>query len=181
VAGAAAEAHIGEQQRLLQETAAALKSLPAELPARVAALLEERKRLERELSEARRAAATGGTSGAAEAKNIGGVRLAARLLDNVPAKELKAMADEMKRQLGSGVVALATNSDGKGSLVVGVTPDLVPRFSAVDLVKAGSLALGGQGGGGRPDMAQAGGPRADNLADALKAIEKAISETAKAA
>jgi alanyl-tRNA synthetase len=181
VAGVAAEAHVAEQQRLLLETAVALRALPAELPARVAALVDDRKRLERELGEARRAAATGGPARASEAKEVAGVRLALRLLDNVPAKELKAMADEMKRQLGSGVVALATQSDGKGSLVVAVTPDLTQRFNAVDLVRAGSIALGGHGGGGRPDMAQAGGPNGDKLADALTAIERALGAAAKAA
>ncbi len=179
VAGEAAEAHVAEQQRLLSETAAALKALPAELPARVAALIEDRKRLERELSEARRAAATGGGAQRGPVtKDVGGVRLAALLLENVPAKELKAMADEMKRQLGSGVVALATQSEGKASLVVGVTADLTQRISAIDLVKAGSLALGGQGGGGRPDMAQAGGPHGDKLAEALSAIERALGNAA---
>ena len=89
---------------------------------------------------------------------MNGVKLAARLLDNVPAKELKGMADEIKRQIGSGVVALVAVADGKASLVVGVTDDLTKRLNAVDLVKVGSAVLGGQGGGGRPDMAQAGGP-----------------------
>jgi alanyl-tRNA synthetase len=166
VAGVAAEAHVAEQQRLLLETAVALRALPAELPARVAALVDDRKRLERELGEARRAAATGGPARASEAKEVAGVRLALRLLDNVPAKELKAMADEMKRQLGSGVVALATQSDGKGSLVVAVTPDLTQRFNAIDLVRQ-DRRLGRPWRGGRPDMAQASGPNGDKLADTL--------------
>jgi alanyl-tRNA synthetase len=181
VAGQAAEAHVAEQQRLLHEAAAALKALPAELPARIGALLDERKKLERELTEARRAAATGGAARGPDARDVAGVRLAARILDNIPAKELKAMADDLKRQIGSGVVALATQSDGKASLVVGVTADLVDRFNAVDLVKVGSVALGGQGGGGRPDMAQAGGPHGDLLSEALKAIETAMAAMAKAA
>ena len=112
---------------------------------------------------------------------MNGVTLAARLLDNVPAKELKGMADEIKRQIGSGVVALVAVADGKVSLVVGVTDDLTKRLSAVDLVKVGSAALGGQGGGGRPDMAQAGGPDASRAKDALAAIESAIGAGAKAA
>ncbi|HSE73591.1 MAG TPA: DHHA1 domain-containing protein, partial [Dongiaceae bacterium] len=103
------------------------------------------------------------------------------LLDNVPAKELKGMADEIKRQIGSGVVALVATSDGKVSLVVGVTDDLTKRLNAVDLVKVGSAALGGQGGGGRPDMAQAGGPDAARAGEALAAIERAIGAGAKAA
>jgi alanyl-tRNA synthetase len=181
VTGAAAEAYIAEQQRLLNEAASALKTLPTDLTQRIAALLDERKRLERELTETRKAAAAGGAGSGPSAKQVNGVTLAARLLDNVPAKELKGMADEIKRQIGSGVVALVAVADGKASLVVGVTDDLTKRLSAVDLVKVGSAALGGQGGGGRPDMAQAGGPDASRAQDALTAIESAIGAGAKAA
>jgi len=181
VTGAAAEAYIAEQQRLLNEAASALKTLPTDLTQRIAALLDERKRLERELTETRKAAAAGGAGSGPAAKQVNGVTLAARLLDNVPAKELKGMADEIKRQIGSGVVALVAVADGKASLVVGVTDDLTKRLSAVDLVKVGSAALGGQGGGGRPDMAQAGGPDASRAKDALVAIESAIGAGAKAA
>jgi alanyl-tRNA synthetase len=181
VTGAAAEAYIAEQQRVLNEAAAALKTLPSDLTQRIAALLDERKRLERELTETRKAAAAGGAGSGPAAKQVNGVTLAARLLDNVPAKELKGMADEIKRQIGSGVVALVAVADGKASLVVGVTDDLTKRLSAVDLVKVGSAALGGQGGGGRPDMAQAGGPDGSRAKDALAAIESAIGAGAKAA
>jgi alanyl-tRNA synthetase len=181
VTGAAAEAHIAEQQRLLNEAAGALKTLPAELSQRITALLDERKRLERELTETRKAAAAGGAGSGPASKQVNGVTLAARLLDGVPAKELKGMADEIKRQIGSGVVALVAVADGKASLVVGVTDDLTKRLSAVDLVKVGSAALGGQGGGGRPDMAQAGGPDAARAGEALAAIERAIGAGAKAA
>jgi alanyl-tRNA synthetase len=181
VTGAAAEAYIAEQQRLLNEAATALKTLPSDLTQRIAALLDERKRLERELTETRKAAAAGGAGSGPAAKQVNGVTLAARLLDNVPAKELKGMADEIKRQIGSGVVALVAIADGRASLVVGVTDDLTKRLNAVDLVKVGSAALGGQGGGGRPDMAQAGGPDASRAKDALAAIESAIGAGAKAA
>jgi len=199
VTGAAAEAYVAEQQRLLNEAAAALKTLPADLSQRILALVEERKRLERDLTEARKRLAVGGTEISPPAgqltikghaptvtnrpstKSVNGVELAARMLDSVPAKELKGMADEIKRQIGSGVVALVTVSEGRASLVVGVTDDLTGKFSAVDLVKVGSAALGGQGGGGRPDMAQAGGPDGARAAEALAAIERAIGERAKAA
>jgi alanyl-tRNA synthetase len=181
VTGAAAEAYIAEQQRLLNEAAAALRTLPSDLTQRIAALLDERKRLERELTEARKAAAAGGAGSGPTSKQVNGVTLAARLLDGVPAKELKGMADEIKRQIGSGVVALVAVADGKASLVVGVTDDLTKRLNAVELVKVGSAALGGQGGGGRPDMAQAGGPDAARAQDALTAIEHAIGAGAKAA
>src|SRR5688500_425893 len=181
VTGAAAEAYVAEQQRVLNEAAAALKTLPSDLTQRIAALLDERKRLERELTETRKAAAAGGAGSGPAAKQVNGVTLAARLLGNVPAKELKGMADEIKRQSGSGVVALVAVADGRASLVVGVTDDLTKRLNAVDLVKGGSAALGGPGGRGRPDMAQAGGPDASRAKDALAAIESAIGTGAKAA
>ena len=119
--------------------------------------------------------ATGG-GGAAESKVIKGVNFASRVLEGVPANELKPMADELKARLGSGVVALVSVAeDGKASLVVAVTPDLTGRINAVNLVKAGAEKLGGKGGGGRPDMAQAGGPDGKHANDAVSAIEAAIS------
>jgi alanyl-tRNA synthetase len=183
--GAAAEAYIAEQQRQLNEAAAALKTLPGDLASRIVSLVEEKKKLERDLTEARKAAAVagsgGGSASAGGTKDINGVAFAARVLKDVPAKELKGMADELKKQIGSGVVVLISDDAGKASIVVGVTPDLISKVSAVDLVKTGSAALGGQGGGGRPDMAQAGGPDASKAEDALSAIEKAIGGTAQAA
>ncbi|HVZ01866.1 MAG TPA: alanine--tRNA ligase [Dongiaceae bacterium] len=185
VTGAAAEKYVAEQQKIVAEAAAALKAVPQEVSHRIVSLLEERKKLERELADARRAIAVGGVGasggGASQAKDVNGVKLAARLLPDVPAKELKSMADDLKKQLGSGVVALIATADGKASVVVGVTEDLTKKLSAVDLVKAGSAALGGQGGGGRPDMAQAGGPNAANASDAIAAIEAAIADRTKAA
>jgi alanyl-tRNA synthetase len=181
VTGAAAEKFVAEQQKIVHDAAAALKAVPQELSARIVSLLEERKKLERELADARRAAATGGGGAGSETRNVNGVKLAARLLPDVPAKELKSMADDLKKQLGSGVVALIATADGKASVVVGVTEDLTKKISAVDLVKAGSAALGGQGGGGRPDMAQAGGPDAGKASDAIAAIEAAIADRTKAA
>jgi alanyl-tRNA synthetase len=179
--GEAAIQYMDEQERRLMETAAALRVSPADVPARVLALVEERKKLERDLAEARRKLASGG--GAAEGpafKDIGGIKFAGRLLGDVPAKELKPMADDLKKQIGSGVVALASSAEGKASLVVAVTADMTARFDAVRLVRVGSEALGGKGGGGRPDMAQAGGPNVEALADALAAIEQAIAAGGKA-
>ena len=121
--------------------------------------------------------ATGGGAASAN-KDVGGITFAGRQLDGVPAKDLKGMADDIKKQIGSGVVALFSNAEGKASLVVGVTEDLVAKISAVDLVKVGSEALGGKGGGGRPDMAQAGGPDVDKAGEALAAIEAAIAAKA---
>jgi alanyl-tRNA synthetase len=173
--GAAAETHVANEEELLRLAALAIRAAPAELPGRLTSLLEDRRRLERELSEARRAAATGGAKRENGAKDVGGVKFAGRTLDNVPAKELKGMADDLKRDLGSGVVVLVGRADGKASIVVGVTEDLAARFNAVDLVRVGAEALGGKGGGGRPDMAQAGGPDADRADAALAAVEKAVA------
>ena len=124
---------------------------------------------------------SGAKSDAGSAKNLSGVKFASRALDNVPAKELKSLADDMKRQIGSGVVALVAREEGKASIVVGVTDDLMKRFDAVELVKLGAAALGGKGGGGRPDMAQAGGPDVGQAEAALAAVERAVAEKAKAA
>ncbi|MFI5024575.1 MAG: alanine--tRNA ligase [Alphaproteobacteria bacterium] len=176
--GEAALDHVAREEAILAEAAAALKVAPAELPQRLASLMEERKRLERELSGARRKLAAGGGEGAPAAKEINGVKFASRLLDDVPARELKAMADALKKQVGSGVVAIAAQDEGKASLVVGVTDDLTGRMSAVDFVRLGAEKLGGKGGGGRPDMAQAGGPDVSARQAALDAIEAALARRA---
>jgi alanyl-tRNA synthetase len=176
VTAAAAEAHLDEADAVLQQTAHALKIAAPEVPARVKALLDDRRRLEADLVDARRKLATGaGDKAGAGVRDVGGVKFAARNLDNIPAKELKSLADDLKRQIGSGVVAIVAVNDGKASLVVGVTDDLTKDISAVDLVRAGSAALGGKGGGGRPDMAQAGGPDGAKAGAALAAIEQALA------
>ncbi len=163
----------------LARTAALLKVGPAEVPERVRALLDECRKLEAELADLRTRMAAGGDSGeggvVAETKEVAGIEFSPRLLAGVPAKELKSLADDLKKQVGSGVVALVSVIDGKVSVVVGVTDDLIDRFSAVDLVRAGSEAVGGKGGGGRPDMAQAGGPDGAKGQAALDAIESIIA------
>ena len=109
-------------------------------------------------------------------RDVGNVKLLARSVEGIEMKDLKSLADDGKRQLGSGVVAIVgVTGDGKAGVVVGVTNDLTSRFNAVDLVRVASEALGGKGGGGRPDMAQAGGPDGANATAALTAIEKAIA------
>ena len=125
----------------------------------------------------RRKLATGEGAGASQDRQVNGVTLAARKLDGVPARDLKGMADDIKKQIGSGVVALASAAEGKASIVVAVSDDLTARISAVELVRAGAAAVGGKGGGGRPDMAQAGGPDIAGLDAALGAIEQAIAAT----
>jgi len=163
---------------ILGQTAALLKVRPADVPERVEALLGECRKLEGEIEDGRREIASAGNgAGAPEVKDVGGIAFQPRLLEDVPAKELKSLADDLKNQVGSGVVALVSVSGGKASVVVGVTDDLTGRVSAVDLVRAGAGAVGGKGGGGRPDMAQAGGPDGANGQAALDAIESAIART----
>ena len=179
-----ARRYLAGQAELARHAAATLKTSPAELPARVAQLSEERRRLERELGDARRALALAGPakSGGDEGlREIAGLKTVLRVVDGVAPKDLKGLADEAKAKIGSGVVAFAAVADGKASLVVGVTDDLKSRISAVDLVRVGAEALGGKGGGGRPDMAQAGGPDGDKAGAALEAIAKHLSTLAPAA
>ncbi len=177
VTGAAAEAWVVDQDRLVRETAAVLKIAPADLPARVSALVDERRALEKEISDLRRKMVSGGGGGSSsgpQTKTVAGITYAGRVLEDIPAKDLKGMADDIKKQIGSGVVALVSVADGKASLVVAVSDDLTTKLSAVDLVKAGSAILGGKGGGGRPDMAQAGGPEGGKAAEAVAEIEAEI-------
>ena len=179
----AARAYLEQQEALLREAAGTLKTSGAELPGRLAALLEERRKLERELADARRALAVGGTGAAASgpvAEEVAGIKFAGRRLENVPARELKSMADDLKKKIGSGLVALVAIEDGKASVVVGVTEDLTGRLNAVDFVRAGVAELGGKGGGGRPDMAQGGGPDATKADAALAAIKSALAQKAAA-
>ena len=148
------------------------------MPERIAAVLDDRKRLERDLSDARRKLAMGSggaRSGDDGVRQVGDIKLLARAVSGIETKDLKSLADDGKKQLGSGVVAIVgVAADGKAGVVVGVTGDLTSRFNAVDLVKVASEALGGKGGGGRPDMAQAGGPDGSKADAALAAIERAM-------
>jgi alanyl-tRNA synthetase len=167
--------HLGE---LAKAASAELKVPLEEMPARLAQVLDERRRLERELSEAKKKLAMGGgarAQGADGVRVVGDVKLLARAVEGIDLKDLRSLADEGKKQVGSGVVAIVgVSEEGKAGVVVGVTADLTARFSAVDLVRKGAEALGGKGGGGRPDMAQAGGPDGSKAEDALKAIEGAL-------
>ncbi|MDP1868468.1 MAG: DHHA1 domain-containing protein, partial [Bradyrhizobium sp.] len=178
-----ARKHANDTMALAKTAAGELRTTLDEMPARIAALMEERKRLERDLAEARKRLAmgsgtsvgNGATAGPAGVRQVGDVKLMARAVEGIEMKDLKSLADDGKKQLGSGVVAIVgVTADGKAGVVVGVTPDLTSRFSAVDLVKIASEALGGKGGGGRPDMAQAGGPDGAKAGAALWAIEKAM-------
>jgi alanyl-tRNA synthetase len=183
--GEAARRHLDEQDRRLKQIAAALKVSAADAPARLEALIEERRRMEKELAEARKKLALGGgaPAGAGEAanENVAGAGFLGRVVRGVSPKDLKPLADEGKKSLGSGVVTfVGVGEDGKASVVVAVTEDMTSRFSAVDLVRKASAALGGQGGGGRPDMAQAGGPDGSKADAALAAVREAMEEAAAA-
>jgi alanyl-tRNA synthetase len=177
LAGEAARRHLCEQERRLGHAAELLRVVPADVPQRIEALLEERKRLERDLTEAKRQLAMGGGGQSAhEPIDVGGVKFMGRVLEGVDPKDLKSLADQGKKAVGSGVVAfVSVAADGKAAVVVGVTDDLTRRYSAIDLVRAGSSALGGKGGGGRPDMAQAGGPDGSKAQAAVEAIRSAMA------
>ena len=173
-----ARGHLVAQSRALRDIAGLMRAPIEEAPARLTQLIEERKRLERELADAKRKLAMGGGSGdgaAQEWRDVAGVRLLTRAVRDIDAKDLKSLVDDAKKNIGSGVVAIASASpDGKAGIVVGVTDDLTQKFSAVDFVRAASAALGGKGGGGRPDLAQAGGPNAAAIDQALASVEDAL-------
>jgi alanyl-tRNA synthetase len=179
-----ARRYLSGQAELAREAAAALKTNASELPARAVQLVEDKRRLERELADAKKALALAGpsrTDGGGDTKTIAGLKTVMRVVEGVSAKDLKGLADDAKAKVGSGVVAFVAVADGRASLVVGVTDDLKDRISAVDLVRVGAETLGGKGGGGRPDMAQAGGPDGAKAPDALAAIEKHLTALAPAA
>jgi alanyl-tRNA synthetase len=181
--GEAARQWLNARDERLREAAAALKASPEEVPARVVSLIEERRRLERELAEAKKALALGGGGSAAPAgpEEVGGVNFVGQVLEGLDPKALRGAVDEAKARIGSGVVALIAVNDGRASVAVGVTDDLAGAQNAVELVKVAVSALGGQGGGGRPDMAQGGGPDGSKAADALAAVRGTIAAEKAAA
>jgi len=184
--GVAARHELNKSKSDLRAIAGELRVPLGEATARAAAVLDERKKLERELSDLKKKLAmSGGMSGgmagggkgdgADGVRTVGDVKLMARAVEGIDLKDLRSLADEGKKQVGSGIVAIVgVTGDGKAGVVVGVTNDLVARFNAVDLVRKAAEALGGKGGGGRPDMAQAGGPDGAKADAALAAIEAAL-------
>ncbi len=181
--GEGARAYLAEQDQRVRDAAAILRTRPDDLVERIKALMDEKKALEKQLADAKRQLAMGGGSSADNAaapgdatKTIGDIKLFARTVQGLNPKDLRGLIDDGKKQVGSGIVAVVgVTEDGKAGLAVGVTDDLTKTWSAVDLVKAGAEALGGKGGGGRPDMAQAGGPDGAKAGDALKAIEALLA------
>jgi len=179
--GEAARQWLGNRDAKLREAAATLKSSPDEVPARITALVEERRRLERELADAKKALAMGGGGAKAEAavpEDVNGHKFLGQVVEGLDPKGLRAAVDDMKKQLGSGIGALIAVNEGRASVAVGVTDDLAAQVSAVDLVKAAVSTLGGQGGGGRPDMAQGGGPDGSKARDAIQAVKDALEKVA---
>ena len=175
--GEAARQYLTAQEDRLKAAATALKAQPHEVAARVAALLDDRRRLERELADAKKALATGGAAKpAAAAEQVAGTGFIGQVIDGIEPRDLRGLVDNAKAALGSGVAVLVAVNGGRASVAVGVTADLTTRFSAVDLVRAAAAAVGGQGGGGRPDLAQAGGPDADNAAAAVAAVRAMLSD-----
>jgi len=164
---------IEAREKILSDAADSLKIAPEQLAERVAKLLEDAKKAERDITNLRRKLASGGGDGA-NVETINGVNFVGRLMEDTPARELKSMADEMKNGLTNGVICLVATDAGKASIVVALTADLADSHNAVDLVRVGSAALGGGGGGGRPDMAQAGGPDASKGDAAIKAVAAAL-------
>jgi alanyl-tRNA synthetase len=178
--GEAARQWLSERDAKLREAAAALKAAPDEVPARVAALVEERKKLEKELADAKKALAMGGggKSEAAGPEQVGGRAFLGQIVEGLDPKSLRSEIDALKQRVGSGIAALVAVNEGRGSVAVGVTEDLAGQVSAVELVKAAVAALGGQGGGGRPDMAQGGGPDGSRAQEALDAVRDALEKVA---
>ena len=175
--GEAARLWLADRDEKLREAAAALRAAPDDVPARVAALVEDRRRLERELAEAKRALALGGGGGAAPAgpEQIGGVNFLAQVVEGLDPKGLRGAVDEAKARIGAGVAMIVAVNDGRASVAVGVSADLTASHNAVDLLRVAVAALGGQGGGGRPDMAQGGGPDGDKADDAVAAVKAALA------
>ena len=177
--GEAARRWLSDREAKLREAAATLKAAPDEVPARIASLVDERRRLERELADAKKQLAMGGGGSRSEgpaAEEVNGHKFIGQVIEGFDPKGLRAAVDDMKKQLGSGIGALVAVNEGRASVAVGVTDDLAGQVSAVDLVKAAVATLGGQGGGGRPDMAQGGGPDGSKAKEALEAVKDALQK-----
>src|SRR5690606_32860609 len=173
--GEAARQHLQAQANVARQLAQGFKIQPADLPARIDALVAERKALEKQVADLKKQLALGGGGGAAAPEDVGGVKLIARVLDGVGGKELRGVAEEFRKSIGSGVVALVGTADGKAAMTVAVTSDLAGRLNAAELARAAVLAMGGQGAGGKPDFAQGGAPDGSRAEEGLAAIRGALA------
>jgi alanyl-tRNA synthetase len=176
--GQAAMEHLRTQDRRLSDVALALKAQPQDVAERVRALLDERKALQAEIAQLRRQVATGGGGAGPEARNINGIRFIPQVVSGVSGRDLPGIVDDLKSKVGSGAVLVVADTGGKAAVAAGVTADLTSRLSAVDIARAAAEALGGNGGGGRPDLAQAGGADASKAEDAVRAAELVIGGAA---
>jgi alanyl-tRNA synthetase len=179
--GEAARQWLSDRDSKLREAAATLKASPDEVPARIASLVEERRKLERELADAKKALAMGGGSAKSDAiapEEVNGHKFLGQVVEGLDPKSLRSTVDSMKQRVGSGIAALVAVNEGRATVAVGVTDDLAGQVSAVELVKAAVITLGGQGGGGRPDMAQGGGPNGSKAKEALDAVRDALEKVA---
>lgn len=174
--GLFAQAYMAYREKLVLEAAALLKGRPEDILVRLSTLQEEKRKLEREVKELQKKLMSGSSSDAA-IQTIAGVKFLSRVLENVSANDLKPLVDELKAQIGSGIIVVGSNQEGKGSIVIGITSDLISTYNAVELVRVAAEALGGKGGGGRPELAQAGGPNGSMLEAAFMAVQQALSNT----
>ncbi|MCB1971985.1 MAG: alanine--tRNA ligase, partial [Geminicoccaceae bacterium] len=179
--GEGALEHVRTEESWLDDTASALKVPPAEIATRVRGLLDERRRLEQELAELRRKMAAGERDEAGAVREIGGIAFSSRVVEGLPAKDLRSVADSIRKEMGDGVAALIAVNDGKAALVVTVSEGLKDRVDAVAVLRAGVAAVGGKGGGGRPDFAQGGGPDGSRAREAIEAMERVLADAAAAA
>ena len=174
--GVAAELHHAEQSRIIASISEVFKAKPVDILDRVQALIDERKLQQNEISNLRKSIAMGGAGKALDTMLVNGLNFYSQILDDIPSKDLRGLVDEHKNRLGSAVILLISGAGGKAAVAAGVTADLVDKISAVDLVKVAAVELGGKGGGGRPDMAQAGGTDISNSKSAVFAAEKLLKE-----
>lgn len=175
ITGDEARRYLKGQEQLLQEAAAVLKVPTGQLLERLESLVAERRQLSNQVSDLKKQMAMGGQGGQeTEVEAVNGISFMGKVVDDLPAKELRSLVDAGKKSIKSGIVVIVGTQDGKAGISVGVTDDLTEKFSAVDLVRIGSEALGGKGGGGRPDMAQAGGPDAGKATEAVDRIRQAL-------
>jgi len=175
VTGCGADSYVRYLEDKLHAAANGLKTNINDLESRIAGLLEERKKLEAEIFNLKRSLAGGQSSAQNEVETVNGVKFVGKLVPDAHPKELKAFVDDITQKIGSGVVVLCSDKDGKASVVVGVSKDLTGKYNAVDMVRAAAGILGGQGGGGRPDMAQAGGTDVEKINDAITAIKQMVA------